>query len=331
MSYNRSFYEILGVPKSAKDIEIKAAFRKLALKYHPDRNPGDKTAEEKFKEANGAYQVLSDDIKRFRYDQEVEYRSRSMEPGMGGWSAPNWGGPNVGQYYNQAAYNQPPQQPKREVKIEPEPVKQKETKFLIPENDIGLLAALVEANRSKVDGFWVVKNSGIRSDVPDDVYQVVKHEGNIHIYRKISDLRDRNRRNNAMFLYEEGSKSKIQSSVDPNGWMHEHYLYGDGNSRLSEPKLMPENSRLYFMALRELAKKIEAAETAFNVHQIKKEINISQERDYINSFADQRRVHETIREVPPVRIMKELTDARRFVFKGEGSPALNYEGRVPRR
>lgn len=66
---NKDFYEVLGVDKSASEDEIKKAFKKAALKYHPDRNKGDKEAEEKFKEVNEAYQVLSDAEKRQRYDQ----------------------------------------------------------------------------------------------------------------------------------------------------------------------------------------------------------------------------------------------------------------------
>ena len=65
----RDYYEILGVSKSATATEIKKAYRKVALKYHPDRNPDDKEAEEKFKEAAEAYEVLSDENKRSRYDQ----------------------------------------------------------------------------------------------------------------------------------------------------------------------------------------------------------------------------------------------------------------------
>ena len=63
------YYKILGVDKGASDAEIKKAYRKVAMKYHPDKNPGDKEAEEKFKEAAEAYEVLRDPEKRQRYDQ----------------------------------------------------------------------------------------------------------------------------------------------------------------------------------------------------------------------------------------------------------------------
>lgn len=65
----RDYYEVLGVQKNASAAEIKAAYKKMAIKYHPDRNPGDKEAEEKFKEAAEAYDVLRDEQKRARYDQ----------------------------------------------------------------------------------------------------------------------------------------------------------------------------------------------------------------------------------------------------------------------
>jgi molecular chaperone DnaJ len=65
----RDYYEVLGVPKGASKDEIKKAYRKMAIQYHPDKNPGDHTAEEKFKEAAEAYEVLSNDQKRSRYDQ----------------------------------------------------------------------------------------------------------------------------------------------------------------------------------------------------------------------------------------------------------------------
>ena len=69
MSEKRDYYEVLGVEKGASDDDIKRAFRQGAKKYHPDMNPGDKAAEEKFKEINEAYEILSDKDKRARYDQ----------------------------------------------------------------------------------------------------------------------------------------------------------------------------------------------------------------------------------------------------------------------
>lgn len=69
MATKRDYYEVLGVSKSATKDELKKSYRKLAIQYHPDKNPGDKEAEEKFKEAAEAYEVLSDDDKRRKYDQ----------------------------------------------------------------------------------------------------------------------------------------------------------------------------------------------------------------------------------------------------------------------
>ena len=66
---NKDYYQILGLEKGASDDEIKRAFRKLAIKYHPDKNQGNAEAEVKFKEINEAYQVLSDPEKKARYDQ----------------------------------------------------------------------------------------------------------------------------------------------------------------------------------------------------------------------------------------------------------------------
>ena len=69
MAEKRDYYEVLGVQKNANADEIKKAYRKAAIQYHPDKNPGDKQAEEKFKEAAEAYDVLSNPDKRARYDQ----------------------------------------------------------------------------------------------------------------------------------------------------------------------------------------------------------------------------------------------------------------------
>ena len=89
----RDFYEVLGVEKTASADEIKKAYRKAAMKYHPDRNPGDKEAEAKFKEAGEAYEVLSDDDKRSRYDQFGHAGvDPNFNPGYGGFGGGFGGG-----------------------------------------------------------------------------------------------------------------------------------------------------------------------------------------------------------------------------------------------
>jgi molecular chaperone DnaJ len=77
----RDYYESLGIARNASDEEIKKAYRRMAMKYHPDRNPDDKQAEEKFKELKEAYEVLSDGRKRAAYDQ---FGHAAQDGGFGG-------------------------------------------------------------------------------------------------------------------------------------------------------------------------------------------------------------------------------------------------------
>jgi len=97
----KDYYEILGINKGASEAEIKKQFRKLALKYHPDKNPGDKVAEEKFKTISEAYEVLSDPEKRKKYDQFGQYWQQAAQPTGGGYGpGVDMGGFDFSQYGN---------------------------------------------------------------------------------------------------------------------------------------------------------------------------------------------------------------------------------------
>ena len=98
MAGNKDYYEVMGVPKNATDAEIKKAYRKLAKQYHPDLHPGDKEAEQKFKEVNEAYEVLSNKDKRARYDQ---FGQAGVDADFGGGGgSPFTGNINIDDIFN---------------------------------------------------------------------------------------------------------------------------------------------------------------------------------------------------------------------------------------
>src|SRR3989337_163192 len=94
----RDYYETLGVAKGAAADEIKKAYRKVAMQYHPDRNPGDKVAEEKFKEAAEAYEILSDADKKAQYDRYGHAGVSGNGRGAGGFGG---GGMNMEDIFSQ--------------------------------------------------------------------------------------------------------------------------------------------------------------------------------------------------------------------------------------
>jgi molecular chaperone DnaJ len=98
LNNKRDYYEVLGISQNASDQEIKSAYRRLALTYHPDKNPNDKSAEEKFKEAAEAYSVLCDSEKRARYDR---YGHSGLQGGFGGFDPATFGdfGDILGEFF----------------------------------------------------------------------------------------------------------------------------------------------------------------------------------------------------------------------------------------
>src|ERR1700712_1270118 len=105
----KDYYKVLGLEKTASQDDIKKAYRKLAVKYHPDKNPGDKKAEEKFKEINEANEVLSDAEKRKKYDELGENWKYYQQNGgdTGNFDKNKWGntGQPFGGSFNQGDFN----------------------------------------------------------------------------------------------------------------------------------------------------------------------------------------------------------------------------------
>src|SRR3954471_3078625 len=100
MAQTKDYYSVIGVPASATQDELKKAYRKLANKYHPDKNPGDKKADEKFKEISEAYNVLGDPEKRKQYD---DMRRLGAFGGFGGGARPSGGRPGAGSPFGTGA------------------------------------------------------------------------------------------------------------------------------------------------------------------------------------------------------------------------------------
>src|SRR3954462_4683558 len=95
MATKRDYYEVLGVTRTTPPEDLKKSYRKLAVQYHPDKNPGDKKAEERFKELSEAYEILSDPQKRQMYDQFGHAAAGAGGAGAGGFDFQGFGGASI--------------------------------------------------------------------------------------------------------------------------------------------------------------------------------------------------------------------------------------------
>ena len=200
----KDYYEILGVARDASLKEIRAAYRRLSRKYHPDHNH-EEGAEHRFMEIKDAYEVVGfkgeKDGKRFRYDQKLrqaEARRRQEAAGVYPWGEVDKTIATLDNFFEAAVEGMMRGDTGRTTagarstsrpRKAPEIKKVGKDELMMTETDLGLLQALVEAGRSETDGKWVVSRSekDKRANLPEGVYAVTKQEGNVKISRTLVD------------------------------------------------------------------------------------------------------------------------------------------------
>ena len=249
------YYKTLGVSRAANESEIRKAFRSKARETHPDVNK-DPKAEEAFKQFSEAFEVLTK--KRTEYDNQLRASETSTQRAEGA-SGIRTNPPFVTEDDWETLFER---WFGRESFFTSSPLKKKDiTEIYLPENDVGLIATLVKAYSSDMDGEWRVKpaETDKRQWMPDELYSVVKRKGEVLVFRRITDWRNKWERNNPIKMKNEKERWRDDPEAikPPNYWFGEYYLAEKGWNLFSSG-LSPVHHRYaeYLGAIKSYAKKL---------------------------------------------------------------------------